>query len=106
MLDMKGMREQIDLYKQKLQSRGVAAEVVDELVALDEKRRELIQTSETLKQRRNDVSSTIGEKKRAGESAEDAIAEMQEVAAEIRELDEKLAEIEERLQEQLSWLPN
>ncbi|TKW73690.1 MAG: serine--tRNA ligase [Staphylococcus hominis] len=106
MLDMKGMREQIDLYKQKLQSRGVAAEVVDELVALDEKRRELIQTSETLKQRRNDVSSTIGEKKRAGESAEDAIAEMQEVAAEIRDLDEKLAEIEERLQEQLSWLPN
>lgn len=106
MLDMKDMREQIDLYKQKLQSRGVAAEVVDELVALDEKRRELIQTSETLKQRRNDVSSTIGEKKRTGEPAEDAIAEMQEVAAEIRGLDEKLAEIEERLQEQLSWLPN
>lgn len=73
MLDMKGMREQIDLYKQKLQSGGVAAEVVDELVALDEKRRELIQTSETLKQRRNDVSSTIGEKKRAGELAEELL---------------------------------
>src|SRR3712207_8330966 len=52
---------------------------VDAVLALDVKRRELLQQTENLKAERNTASKQIGEAKRNHESADEAIAKMQAV---------------------------
>jgi cytochrome c553 len=57
-----------------------AATQVDEVLELDERRRELLPEVEALRAEQNQASEAIGEAKQAGEDASEAIAEMQEVA--------------------------
>ncbi len=106
MLDMKLIRQQPDFVKEKLATRGVPAEAIDELLALDQKRRELIVASETLKAKRNEVSDQISTLKRNKEDASEAITAMREVGAEIKDLDAQLAEIDDQEQSKAAHLPN
>ena len=73
MLDIKVIREKLDWAKDKLATRGVKPEELDELVEIDKKRRETLNKSETLKQKRNEVSDQIAQAKRNKEDASDAI---------------------------------
>ena len=91
MLDIKKIRQEPDFYKEKLATRGVKPEEIDEVIALDKKRRELLQQTETMKAQRNEASKKIGEAKRNGESADAAIKETRELGDKIKELD---AEVE------------
>ena len=106
MLDLKKIRRQPDWYKEKLATRGVKAEEIDEVLALDAKRRELLQKTETLKAQRNEASKKIGEAKRNGESADEAIAAMQKIGGDIKALDEQVAQNDEVLFDKMSRLPN
>lgn len=60
MLDIKKIRQEPDFYKEKLATRGVKPEEIDEVIALDKKRRELLQQTETMKAQRNEASKKIG----------------------------------------------
>ncbi len=80
MLDVKMIRQNPDFVKEQLGHRGVAASDIDDLLAADEKRRELIAKSEQLKSTRNQVSGEISQKKRNKEDASAEIAEMQRLA--------------------------
>lgn len=106
MLDMKWLRQNEEVAKQLLKTRGVEASEVDRLVSLDEERRELIQKTEELKQERNTVTKEIAEKKRQKEDASETIASMQKLAAEIKELDGKLEETESARFDLAAGLPN
>lgn len=106
MIDMKLIRTETASVKERLAGRGVAAETIDELLALDVKRRQLLVQVEELKARRNQVSEEIGLKKRAKEDASDVIAQMQTVAAEIKRLDEELEVIDADLLDRQLHLPN
>ena len=53
MLDVKRIRNDFDALAEKLATRGVAAETLNELKELDVKRRELLIKSEELKAQRN-----------------------------------------------------
>jgi seryl-tRNA synthetase len=70
------------------------------------KRRELLQESELLKNRRNVVSQEVAKKKKNGENADAVIAEMREVGDRIKALDEEIRVIEEQLNSILLSLPN
>ena len=63
MLDMKRIRQNPDELRQALKNRNSAMNV-DELLALDEKRREILSQVEALKMRRNDESKRIAQVKR------------------------------------------
>lgn len=89
-----------------LATRGVDKETVYRLQEVDKERRELIQTSEQLKSKRNEVSKQIAEKKRNKESADDVIQQMQEVSKEIKNIDEKLRKIEQEFEDISTGLPN
>ena len=52
---------------------------------------------EVLKQRRNESSREIGDRKRSGRAADDLLAEMKAVAEQVRELDADLASVEAEL---------
>ncbi|OJF97077.1 serine--tRNA ligase [Alkalibacterium sp. 20] len=106
MLDIKRIRNDFEATKERLGTRGVAAEELDHLKALDENRRELIQKSEHLKKHRNEVSADIAEKKRNKEDAQDAIAAMKKVGAEIKAIDADLELLEEQVNAVAAGLPN
>lgn len=106
MLDIKVIRENLDWSKEKLATRGIKPEELDELVEIDKKRREALTKSETLKQKRNEVSDQIAQAKRNKEDASDAIAAMREVGKEIKELDKEVDELTEKQNYILLRLPN
>lgn len=106
MLDIKMIRENLDWAKDKLGSRGIKPEELDELVKIDAERRDGLSRSEQLKAKRNKVSKDIAEAKRNKEDASNAIAEMRQVGQEIKELDEKVEKLTEKQNYILLRLPN
>ena len=106
MLDVKRIRNDFDALAEKLATRGVATETLNELKELDVKRRELLIKSEELKAQRNIASDGIAQAKRNKEDASEQIAAMQKVSAEIKEIDAELAAIDEKLNAIVVTLPN
>ncbi|WP_208422733.1 serine--tRNA ligase [Latilactobacillus fragifolii] len=106
MLDIKVIRENVQWAKDKLASRGVQAAEIDEVIALDEKRRALIVKTEELKKNRNAASEAIAVAKRNKEDATEQIAAMKNVGAQIKALDHELAEVKEKVDYILVRLPN
>lgn len=105
MIDAKWLRENPAGLRQALANKGVEINV-DALVKLDEVRRENINQVDVLKQKRNEISKAVGERKRKGENADDLIAETGELIEQIKNLDNQLKAIEEALHEQLLMVPN
>ncbi len=105
MLDIKFIRENPDLVRQGLLNKN-SADVVNDILELDEKRRTLIAKSDELKALRNKVSSQIPILKKKGEDTTEIFAEMKRVGDEIAELDKQLKEVENKLEEILRWTPN
>lgn len=106
MLDIRVIRENVQWAKDKLATRGIDAAEIDEVVALDEKRRALIVQTEELKKNRNAASEAIAVAKRNKEDATEQIAAMKNVGAQIKDLDAQLAEVKEKVDYILVRLPN
>jgi seryl-tRNA synthetase len=105
MLDLKLLRREPDQVRAALARRG-AADAVDELLALDGRRREVLPQLEGLRAQRNEVSDAIGRAKKSGEDSSDAIAQMREVGAQIKQLETELAEVDASLEGRMASLPN
>lgn len=106
MLDIKLFRIEADLVKAKVAKRGMDAQVVDDVLALDEQRRQLIGEAEQMKAERNKVSGEIAQKKRNKENADDVIAEMRDLGDKIKASDEQLTKVDKSLTDTLSRIPN
>ncbi|MFS1663297.1 serine--tRNA ligase [Streptococcus sp. zg-JUN1979] len=106
MLDLKRIRMDFDTIADKLATRGVASETLDELRELDSKRRELLVISETKKAERNTASAAIAQAKRQKEDASSQIAAMQKLSADIKAIDTELASIDEKVTAIITVLPN
>jgi seryl-tRNA synthetase len=105
MLDVKLLRREPDQVRAALARRG-SADAVDRLLELDTRRRELLPQLEGLRAERNEASEAIGNAKRSGEDASEAIEKMRGVGAEIKSLEGELAMVDAGLDEQLATLPN
>lgn len=106
MLDIKVIRENPDWAKQKLATRGIKGQEIDELISIDEKRRAALSESEELKAKRNKVSKQIAQAKRNKEDAGAAITEMRAVGKKIKDLDAQVAELTDKQRYILLRLPN
>lgn len=106
MLDIKMIRQETDLVKEKVTKRGMDPAVIDEILNLDQERRDLIKQTEELKSRRNKVSGEIAQKKKNKEDAEDVIKEMRDVGEEIKQIDARLNEVKEKFHDEMSGIPN
>lgn len=106
MLDIKLFRTEPDLVKAKVAKRGMDAQVIDDVLALDEQRRQLIGEAEQMKAERNKVSGEIAQKKRNKENADDVIAEMRDLGDKIKASDEQLTKVDKSLTDTLSRIPN
>lgn len=105
MLDIKMIRSNPEEVKRRLARRKKEFRI-DELVALDEERRNILVQVEELKSRKNKVSEEVAKLKRAKQDAEALIAEMKEVGDKIKEDDDKVRELDEKMEEILLTIPN
>src|SRR5690606_23509543 len=106
MLDLKLVRETPDAVRAGLMAKKADPTAVDRLLELDEKRRQLIQETDELKKRRNDISRQIPIKAKAGENIEELKAESREIGGKLEGLDNALKEVEEQQRDLLIRLPN
>ncbi|MCX6134636.1 MAG: serine--tRNA ligase [Ignavibacteriales bacterium] len=105
MLDLKFIRENLETVLKGAEAKGATINL-QEIIALDEHRRKMIQENDSLKARRNDVSAQIGKLKKEAGDAAPAIAEMETVKNRIQALDAELRETEGKLNELLLTVPN
>jgi seryl-tRNA synthetase len=102
MLDQKYIREHPDEVREGLVKLNTTAPI-DEILALDVRRRELLAQSDQLKHRRNVVSEQIGRMK---EKDHGLIEEMREAGTQIKTLDAELSRVETELNLLLLLVPN
>lgn len=105
MLDVKFLRENIDLVRRKMLERGQELDL-GEFVRLDQKRRDILLEVEGLRGERNRVSKEIGKKKAQKQDASEEITRMAEVSNRIKELDDQLKDTEEGLKKIVMIIPN
>lgn len=105
MLDINLIRKEPELVRRALLDRGNDPTPLDEILALDVQRRDILARSEQLRAVRNTVSKAIG--RMADEAEREAKkAEMRRVGDEIAMLEAELARIEAQLHELTAALPN
>jgi seryl-tRNA synthetase len=103
------VREHIDALRNGMRRRGALdalSPTIDRAVALDKARRETIQAVEERKAARNAVTQQVGQRKRAGEPADDLQQQSRALGEEIARLDRELADTERDLSAILLELPN
>ncbi len=99
MLDIKLIREKTKKVKEALLKRMEEKDLnLEEVIALDDKRKVLIQKADDLKGERNKYSKT--------KPSSDIIAKMKSIGEEIKKLDEKLKKVVTELQTKMAELPN
>ncbi|HEY3857940.1 MAG TPA: serine--tRNA ligase [Verrucomicrobiae bacterium] len=109
MLDIRLIREKPDFVRERLATRcGGDEKKIDEVLALDDRRRKILAEVEQLKATRNRVSKEIGalmaQKKSA--EAEAKKAETRELGDKITALDKQTVEIEQQRDSLMLQLPN
>ncbi|NLM38671.1 MAG: serine--tRNA ligase [Firmicutes bacterium] len=105
MLDLRMIRQDPERVKQALRTKGEEAPI-DEVLALDEKRRSIVTEVEQLKAQRNKVSEEIARMKREKQDTTAVVEEMRVVSQRIKEMDDELREVELKLQDMLLRIPN
>ncbi len=106
MLDIKRIRENDQDIRQGLEKQGEDTAVVDRVLELDRKRRDILTEVETLKSERNKVSKEIGLLKKKGEDTTDVQASVRALGDRIGELDEQVRMAESDFRDALLRIPN
>jgi len=105
MLDIKFIRENLDLVKQSIKKRNLKLDI-DTLVSLDDSRRQVLNKLEAMRSSRNkandDISALLKEKK----DAKDMIMAMKEISANIDKLEDELKGFDTQLDGLLLNIPN
>ena len=106
MLDIKRIRERPEEVRKGLAARGADVAVVDVILSLDSRRRELLTGTETRKSERNRISKTIGELRKRGEDTAAMQAQVRALGDEITAMDEAVSAAEIELEGLMLRVPN
>ena len=105
MLDINLIREEPENVREAMVKRQMDPGVVDQVLSLDIKRRDLITQVETMRADKNVVSKEIGRMKDK-ESRQAKIDEMRELGDKIDSLDSELSQVDSELSSIMAVLPN
>jgi seryl-tRNA synthetase len=109
MHDLRAVREHPELLREGMRRRNAldgTAPLIERAEALDRERRSAIQAVEEKKAARNAISAEVAKRKRAGENADDLMAQSRTLGDEIAALETGLTASEEELTAILLQLPN
>jgi len=102
MLDIKSIRDNPESVREALEKRGEKTSL-DQLLSLDEKRRQLLHEMETIRAHRNEVNKQLG--KMADKPAQ-LINEMRQLGEKVASMEAEINRIESDLDDLLLRLPN
>lgn len=105
MLDPKLIKENPQSIKNMLKARVVDYDL-EELIAVDQKRREDIQKTDELRKKKNEVGLKISEYKKAGKDATELLTEMKRVSEKLSELEQLQIENEKKYRQLAFTIPN
>jgi len=107
MLDSKFMEENMLEVKRRIESRGAAVDL-DQFMALDRGRKEIIKKVEELERERNVGSKKMGELMREGKKDEAGALqeEMKKISSQIKDLGELRSKAEEEFRDYMLTIPN
>ncbi len=107
MLDIKLIRENPDLVKAAMKSRNKDMDaLVDEVLAIDVERRELMQVTDAMKQEQNAASKQIPQIKKAGGDISEIMARMNEIKEKVKANDAAIAELDKKQKTIMYEFPN
>jgi seryl-tRNA synthetase len=107
MLDIKLLRAEPEKVKERLATRnGNYAENIDEILAIDIRRRQISTATDELKARQNADSKKIPQMKKNGEDTAEIMAEMKQIAEEIKQRDAEISDLEAKQKLLLLSTPN
>ena len=107
MLDIKLIRENPEMVKAAMKTRNKDMDaVVDEVLEIDAKRRELMKATDALKQEQNAASKKIPQIKKEGGDISEIMERMNEIKAVIKADDAKIAELDARQKALIYEFPN
>ena len=102
MLDIKLIRDNPEIVREAMKKRGESTSL-DQIMSLDEQRRQLLHEMETHRAHRNEVSKQLG--KMADKPAK-LIAEMRQLGEKVTSLEAEISRVESELNDFLLRLPN
>ncbi|MEX1278007.1 MAG: serine--tRNA ligase, partial [Chloroflexota bacterium] len=108
MISIQLIRDDPDGVKRAIARKGERPEVIDRLLAADERRRALLAEADAAKHERNEGSRAVGELMRSGQTAEAEArkASLGQLGERIDALDAELAEVEAAIEADLLLVPN
>ena len=106
MLDRKFVRENPELIRKMLKSRGIEGLDINEFLTMEKNWRELVRQVEDLRAEQNKISREIPKLKKEGKDVSSVIAEMRQISDKIKDLEDKKKELEGKIREFLLKIPN
>ncbi|QRN85103.1 serine--tRNA ligase [Clostridia bacterium] len=105
MIDIRFIRSEPEKVKENLVRRGVDVDV-EQILNLDQRKRDILGQVEEKKAHRNSVSKSIGKKKKAGEDVSAVMQEMRSLGEEISSHDEEVKELDQQIFTMMLQIPN
>ena len=105
MLELRFIRENLDLVKDALRKRNSKLEI-DGLIELDDKRRKVLLELEDLRAKKNLANDEISKLLKEKQDPKEKIASMKDIAVRIDSLEKELKEYEPQLSRMLLNIPN
>lgn len=104
MIDIKFLREHPDVVRASQKGRGESVELVDQILAIDEKKRAAVTEFETLRQEQNTLSKSVGAAK--GDEKAGLLENAKVLADKVKAADTKRAQVEEQTKALILQLSN
>lgn len=106
MLDIKRIRMNIDEIRGAMAKRGEQDFSLDEVLALDDERRRLLQLVEQMKNEQNTASKQIPILKKEGKDVAEVMERMKDLSGKVKELDVEVKDVEDKLKNLMLRIPN
>ena len=106
MLDIKLIREHPVIIKESQKKRNLPIDIIDEILSLDKKWRELKEEVDNLRNKRNKISEEINKAKKEGKKIDNIIKEAKEIPKLLEQKEKSMNELKEQRNSILKEIPN
>ena len=105
MISLKELRKNKKIYQDSLMKRGEKFDL-EKIIQTDSQIRAMKTSASEMRAQRNTASESIGEAKKSGKDASEAILKTRELGEELKELELELNNVELNLEKRLQQIPN
>lgn len=106
MLDIKRIKRDLEQIKERMALRGEKDFSLEEVIRLDDRRIEILQKVEVMKNKQKTQSKLIPQYKKEGKDTSELMQELKNLSDEIASLDVEVKEVEDELLEKMMRIPN